>query len=147
VRSANTIALRGDHSLPALERQLLRCFHGHAVWALRDLLKKPERVAELTAAVMRDLGTPRSGVEVAPSPLVASNRLWLREELERMGERAFDVMSTSYQYLDLASGEFRLPTEVRDELCERCNFKTPNALVNYRKRQIGAIRSRLSSVA
>lgn len=147
VRSAHRIRLHNCQSLSDIEAQLLACLHGHISWALRDVLETATKVEQHADAIMRDIGTPRSETELPTSPVVARNRARLREELTRMGERASDVLLTSYQYQDLVSREFQLPTQVRDELCKRCGFKTPNALAQYRLRRIAELRLKLSSVA
>jgi hypothetical protein len=147
VRSAHRITLRNTHPLADVEAQLLACLHGHALWAMRDALEKSKKVEQHADAIMRDIGTPRSDTDLPTTPTVAANRGRLRAELQRMGDRACDVLFTSYDHQDLVTREFRLPDEVRYALCKRCNFKTPNALAQYRLRRIVELRSRLSSVA
>lgn len=147
VRSANRVSLLNRHSLGELEAQLLACLHGHINWALQDVLDTAMKVEQHADAIMRDIGTPRSEAELPSSPAVIANRVRLRAEMGRMGERACDVLLTSYQHQDLVSREFRLPTQVLDELCMRCGFKTPNALAQFRLRRIVELRLKLSSVA
>jgi len=147
IRSADKIYIRNHRSIGDIEGQLLYCFYGHAVWALKDALKKAVSSDQLTDAIMRDIATPGTNVDIPSTPVVSANRTKLRAELDKLDPRACDVLLTSYQHQNLDSHQFQLPEDIRDELCRRCNFPTPNALAQYRLRRITDLRLKLLSVA
>jgi DNA-directed RNA polymerase specialized sigma24 family protein len=147
VRSADKIKLDESGSADEIERQLLSCFHGHARWELKSVIKKAATTDQLTDTIMRDIATSGTNIDIPSSRTVNTNRLKLRAELEKLDPRARDVLLTSYQHQDLNTHQFQLPDHVRDELCKRCNFSTPNALAQYRLRRIADLRLKFLSVA
>jgi DNA-directed RNA polymerase specialized sigma24 family protein len=147
LRSADNVTISNKDSLPDVEAQLLKCFHGHAVWALRDKLRESKGADNLAGAFLRDMGSQRSDSDQPGDPRVAVNRNRLRVAMSAMGDRARDVLLTSFQHIDLETGEFHLPLEVREQLCSRCQFNSANAMVKFRTRKMAELRSQLSSVA
>jgi DNA-directed RNA polymerase specialized sigma24 family protein len=147
IRSADKLKLANVHLFPDVERQILASFHKHAQWHLRDLIEQHEKVSKLVDAMLRDAAWRDGTSDRICVPDTSGNMDRLREALANLDDRSRDVLLTSYRHQDQTSGEFKLPNDVRTELCRRCNFSNGNSLVKFRSRKIEELRTLLLNVA
>jgi hypothetical protein len=116
--------------------KLIRCWlKKRADWLASKQLVVEENVAasriDLDPAKLR---FREAGGRRSPQFVAALRRMRLL--LHRMPEKAQDVLLTSFSYRDFESGVFLLPQQVQDELCKKWSIPSPNALSQYRLRQI-----------
>lgn len=147
VRSADKLKLANKHSMGDIDAQILSSFHQHATWQLQDLLDKHKRVREAVDVLLQDIAGRRTAMDVPGPSRDSAEVVRLKQAIQTLDDRARDVLLTSAPYVDIASGDFLLPEDVRIELCNRCGFKSANALVRYRLRKVAELRALLLSVA
>jgi hypothetical protein len=129
-----------------LEKLLFCCFSRCLDWTLQDV-RRDESLGDLSEIFAEAVGTRKRWRGQPPPRGYLARKQKLQELLKDLSAKDRDILVTAFTHQDALTGIIEWPAEERARLCREYNFRTPNALNQYRRRKFEELKTAMESVA